>query len=128
MKKTIADSYISPLHAFELYKNGAIVVDVREEFEFADKGISGDRVFNFPISSFDELCMQIPANTEVIIVCVVGLCSEKAAEILISKKFKNVHIVQGGILAWSDEGLPMYTNPQKLPDELSEHRCTCGNK
>ncbi len=128
MKKLSPDNYLSPLSASEMYKNGAIIIDVREEFEFTDRGIAGDRIFNFPLKTLPEHCSQIPSKNDILLVCMVGFCSEKAAKILISHKFKNIFIIQGGLLAWSDEGLPMYSNPEKIPDELSGHTCNCSKK
>jgi len=127
MKINLLNSYISPLQAYERHTNGAVIIDVREEFEFADKGIDLLRVFNFPLSKLSQQHQQIPKKEKIIIVCTVGLCSEKAADILTSNGIKQVSILQGGILAWSDEGLPIYVKPEALPDELSEHTCGCNN-
>lgn len=127
MKTNLRDCYISPLQAKEKHTNGAIIIDVREEFEFTDKGIDLQRVFNFPLSKLSQQYTQIPKKEKIIIACTVGLCSEKAADILTTNGIKQVSILQGGILAWSDEGLPIYVKPEALPDELSGHTCNCAN-
>lgn len=126
MKTIQPENYISPIQAHDLHSKGAIIIDVREEFEFSDKGIDLPGVFNFPLKTFKEQCAQIPLQNTIIVACAVGFSSEKAAKILIAQKYKQVFVIQGGILAWSDEGLPMYTHPETLPDELDSHQCNCG--
>lgn len=125
METLVPESYISPIQAFELHSKGAIIIDVREEFEFADKGIDMAQVYNFPLPKLDELYSQIPSKKALIIVCAVGLCSDKAAQKLLKKGLKPIYILQGGILAWSDEGLPVYTHPEPIPEELSSCKCNC---
>ncbi len=126
MKTIQPENYISPQKAQELHSKGAIIIDVREEFEFSDKGIDLSGVFNFPYKCLKEQYSQIPIHKDIILVCAVGFSSEKAAKFLYSMKFKHIFIMQGGILAWSDDGLPMYTRPEALPDELDSHQCNCG--
>ena len=127
MVTLVPESYVSPHQAFNLHSKGALIIDVREEFEFADKGIDLSLVFNFPLQQLEEQYLQIPKKKTLIIVCAVGFCSDKAAKILLKKGMKHVFILQGGILAWSDEGLPMYVNPESLPEEFS-CKCTCDKK
>lgn len=121
MKSILPESYIAPSQALELHQNGALIIDVREEFEFADKGIDLPGVCNFPMNSLNENYKQIPDNRPLIIVCAVGFSSEKAGDILVNQGFKDVYILQGGILSWSDEGFPMYTSEQ-----LNDHKCKCN--
>jgi len=128
METLVPESYISPQQAFELHSKGALIIDVREEFEFADKGIDLAQVFNFPLQKLEEQYLQIPKKKPLVLVCAIGFCSEKAAKILLKKGLKHISILQGGILAWSDEGLPIYTNPEILPEELSSHSCNCDKK
>jgi len=127
METLVPESYLSPQQAFEMQSKGALIIDVREEFEFADKGIDLPQVYNFPLQKLEEQYLQIPKKKPLILVCAIGFSSEKAAKILLKKGLKQLFILQGGILAWSDEGLPIYTNPETLPDELSSHSCNCGN-
>jgi rhodanese-related sulfurtransferase len=127
METLVPESYISPQQAFDMQSKGALIIDVREEFEFADKGIDLPQVYNFPLQKLEEQYLQIPKKKPLILVCAIGFCSEKAAKILFKKGMKHIFILQGGILAWSDEGFPVYTNPETLPDELSSHSCSCGN-
>ncbi len=126
MKTIQPESYITPQKAHELHRDGAIIIDVREEFEFSDKGIDLSGVFNFPLKSLKEQYTQIPIQNTIILACAVGFSSEKAAKFLTSMKYKQVYIIQGGILAWSDDGFPIYNRPETLPDELDSHQCNCG--
>jgi rhodanese-related sulfurtransferase len=126
MKSIQPEFYLSPLQVKDYHLNGALIIDVREAFEFADKGIDLPNVFNFPLSTLKENHKQIPEKKTLIVVCTVGFCSDKAAKILINNGFKQVFILQGGLLNWSDEGLAMYTNPENIPDDITPHQCNCS--
>ena len=125
MKTIDPENYLSPLQVLDYHTKGALIIDVREAFEFADKGIDLPRVFNFPLKTIENQYKQIPEKKTLIVVCAVGFSSEKAARILLNKGFKHVYILQGGILSWSDEGLAMFTNPEVIPDDLGDHKCEC---
>ncbi len=90
METLVPESYLSPQQAFEMQSKGALIIDVREEFEFADKGIDLPQVYNFPLQKLEEQYLQIPKKKPLILVCAIGFSSEKAAKILLKKGLKQL--------------------------------------
>ncbi len=112
--------HLSAKQAYQCYHKGAVVVDVREDFEIAikDFGITG--VIYCPFSSFGKLYNSLPANKPLILVDYVGLHSKEAAYILIEKGFPNIANMVGGIAAWERAGLPMQKSVENMTGQ-----CPC---
>lgn len=79
-----------------LIKNGAVILDVRTEKEYAMGHIDGS--VNISLGTIRERYVELDPKKTYITVCSHGLRSVKAEHILKEKGFKNVH--NGG--AWSD--------------------------
>jgi len=85
-----------------------IVVDVREPYEYcsAQGHIAGAR--NYPWSS-GELEMryeELPKNGPVIVICRLGVRSNKAAEFLDAHGYTEVYDMLGGMTAWEGQAVP----------------------
>lgn len=85
------------------------VLDVRtpKEFTGEDNHISG--AINIPVDELTQRIGELDAWTErpVAIVCRTDRRSAKAARILAQQGFADVHVVEGGMTAWNDAGLPV---------------------
>lgn len=80
----------------KLIKNGAVILDVRTEKEFAMGHISDSQ--NISLGTIRERYIELDKNKTYITVCSHGLRSVKVEHILKEKGFKKVY--NGG--AWSD--------------------------
>lgn len=78
----------------------ALLVDVREEDEFAEDRISG--ALNMPLSSFDPARLPETGGRRLVLVCGVGRRSAQAAGILMAAGHTEVTHLRGGMLAWDD--------------------------
>jgi rhodanese-related sulfurtransferase len=89
---------VSSSDARALVENGALLVDVRSEGEYADGGIEGS--INIPIqelaSRMDELGDK---NREIVVYCQSGGRSAMAKRLLESNGFSKVHDL-GSINRW----------------------------
>lgn len=89
---------VSSSDARALVENGALLVDVRSEGEYADGGIEGS--INIPIqelaSRMDELGDR---NREIVVYCQSGGRSAMAKRLLESNGFSKVHDL-GSINRW----------------------------
>lgn len=80
----------------KMIKNGAIILDVRTEKEYAMGHIDGS--LNISLGTIRERYVELDSNKTYITVCSHGLRSVKVQHILKEKGFKKVY--NGG--AWSD--------------------------
>lgn len=88
--------------ADSLEKNdGAIYIDVREDYEYNEAHIDG--FIHFPLSTFEEKYTELPKDKEIIIICRSGNRSMQAATFLKENGYDNVTNVQGAMLDWKGE-------------------------
>ena len=85
----------------------SVIVDVNKADDFASSHIPN--AINSPLENISESDSKLLKHKDstVILVCQTGSRSTKAATKLVSLGFSNVHILRGGILAWSKENLPL---------------------
>jgi rhodanese-related sulfurtransferase len=95
---------VSPKQAQERLKQGAMLIDVREQNEYDDVHATGAVLM--PLSTFQETHATLPRDAEIIMICRSGARSEQAGTLLLDKGYSNVSNLTGGTLAWEQEGLP----------------------
>lgn len=97
---------ISPKEASALYsEKKAVIVDVREEDEWNEGHIAG--AIHIPLKQLNTLLPELQQykDTTIITQCKSGGRSAKAVEELKSAGFSKVYSMDGGIKAWSQQGL-----------------------
>jgi rhodanese-related sulfurtransferase len=82
---------------------------VRELDEFASERIDG--VVLVPISSFTVRHEELPRGRPLLMICHAGSRSMSATMFLMQRGWTNVRNVEGGMLAWMRDGLPVRTGP-----------------
>lgn len=80
----------------------AVLVDVREECEFAEDRIPG--AVNVPLSKFDVRKLPARDGRRLVLACAIGRRSAQAAGILLGSGYDTVIHLRGGMLAWDDAG------------------------
>lgn len=98
---------MTPAGAEKLLRDGkARMLDVRSTGEYGSIHIPG--AVNIPLDQIAERSSQIAAvDDPLIIVCRSGARARKAHETLRAHGMKNIHILDGGILAWEAAALPL---------------------
>jgi rhodanese-related sulfurtransferase len=99
---------VTPNEAVVLINRGnAVVVDVREEAEFANGHITDAR--NIPYAQLGERLKEIQKfrDKPILINCQAGTRSAKACDILRANQFTQVNNLQGGLNAWIQAKLPV---------------------
>jgi len=88
-------------------RNNALVLDVREETEFATGHITGAK--HIPLAQLSERLNELSKhkNKPIIVNCQHGMRSAKACGILRKAEFTEVYNLQGGIAAWENAKLPV---------------------
>jgi rhodanese-related sulfurtransferase len=87
-------------------EGGAILVDVRQEFEYVEAHVPGALLI--PLDQLQSRIDEIPVDVEVLCICRSGGRSSKATEFLRSRGL-NAYNVEGGTLAWIESGRAIAT-------------------
>lgn len=101
---------ITPEEAYELVQTDTLFVDVREKNETDCFSYDLENIIYAPLSNFEILSMaKLPQekSTPIILACRSGGRSMRAAEFLENNGYKNLYNLSGGILGWSEAGLPV---------------------
>ena len=88
-------------------RDNALVVDLRPSADFEKGHVPGAR--NVQMSQFDPENKQLAAARAlpVVLVCKAGQTSGAAAKRLRKAGFEHVYVLDGGIGAWQQAGLPL---------------------
>ena len=90
----------------ERMKDGAVLIDVREDNEFEAGHAAGSRHMGRGIIERDIVQTVPEKNTELILYCGGGFRSALAADMLPKMGYSNVWSMAGGWKAWKDAGAP----------------------
>jgi rhodanese-related sulfurtransferase len=95
---------VKPEIVAELNAQGRItIVDVREDWEFAEGHIPG--AILIPLGSLPDRAGEIPTDKPVVLVCRSGNRSGQAFRFLSGEGYGNVSNMTGGMNDWSAAGL-----------------------
>jgi len=99
---------VSPLEFPRLTRDPHIVLDVSEPAEFK-KGHLPESL-NVPLKKLDQEIARLDKhkNKTVLVTCRSGNRSASAARALIKQGFEHVYTLEGGLLAWEKENLPVH--------------------
>ncbi len=81
------------------------VIDVREFSEFNSERIADAQLM--PLSNFEKHADEIDHTKPVYLMCRSGNRAKNAAEKLASKGFTDIHVIEGGMVAWAGANLPV---------------------
>ncbi len=98
---------IGPQEAVLLFNHDdALVLDVREQSEWADGHIS--RAKHIPLGQLKTKLAELEKfkDKPIVIVCRSGNRSNTACSVLKKSGFENLHNLTGGMIAWDQAGLP----------------------
>ena len=115
---------LTPKESFELCKEGAIIVDVREFYMNNFKMFHVDKVLYLPYSGLEKSYQDLPADQWLIFADAVGLKSRESVLFMNDNGYENVANMAGGIIDWEKDGLPLTTD---ISNRLSGS-CMCQLK
>ncbi len=84
-----------------------IILDVRTPQEVAQGHIEGCSMINYLDESFLDKLSLVNKSKTICVYCKSGGRSNKACKILQEKGFNKIYQLEGGIMAWENEGLPV---------------------
>lgn len=100
--------------ALQCLQDGAVLVDIREDFEIAIKDFFVNEMLRCPFSEFDSLMMTLPRDRSLIVADCVSISSKEAVHKLMNYGFGKVANLAGGIVDWERDGLPMKKNSESM--------------
>ncbi len=92
---------ISAAEAVRLVEHGALVVDVRRQFEWNRVHIPG--AVHAPLEELLDRCLEFPDDRLLITFCTGGIRSAGAANLLVENGFDAVNM-RGGLVHWRGAG------------------------
>lgn len=95
---------VDVLEAQKRVREGALLIDVREQNEFDEVRIPGSQLM--PLSSFAQHYEELPKDKPLVMQCRSGARSGQATEFLRQHGYDAVNMT-GGILAWEQAELPV---------------------
>lgn len=111
--------HITPEEAHHAAKNNlAILLDIREDYEWKAEKIDLAEVLYHPMSVIMDRIQHIPDDKLIIVVCTRGERSTKIANLLNHQGFKSVANLDGGINEWKKQNLPI--------ESAGTSSCGCG--
>ncbi len=99
---------LTPRQVFEQCQNGALLVDVREEFMNRFKMFDVPEIIYCPYSILNEMFQDLPADKPIIFADAAGLHSREAVIFATEHGFAGrVANLAGGLVEWERDGLPL---------------------
>jgi len=97
---------VSPAEAVQMMnQRHAVVIDVRPAEQFATGHIAQAR--NLPLDELEKRAEALPKNKPLVVVCDMGRAAGRAATKLKSLGHAEVAVLDGGLRAWTQGGLPL---------------------
>ena len=103
-EETATETDITPRRASELAQSGALLVDVRRDYEWEAGHIAGAR--NVEMNDLTSSAESFPRDEAIVFYCRTGNRSGMAAAAFREAGFDAYH-VEGGLRAWANEGLEL---------------------
>lgn len=88
---------------------GLVVLDVRTPEEFAAGRLAGAVNLDFYAAAFADDLAALDRETPYLLYCRTDNRSGQVREMMRSLGFREVHEIDGGIVAWAEAGLPIET-------------------
>jgi rhodanese-related sulfurtransferase len=101
---------LTPKESFELCKEGAVIIDVRESYINSFKMFDVDNVLCLPYSELSKSYQDLPVDQLLIFADAVGLKSREAVVFMNVHGYEKVANMAGGIVDWERDGLPITTD------------------
>lgn len=104
--KTMIDSNLS-----------LVVLDVRTQSEYDFGHIRNAKLI--PDTELESRLDELDINDEILVYCESGVRSSNASNILADHGFLYVHKMLGGIIAWINEGYPVYVKYSSIQEAIN---------
>jgi rhodanese-related sulfurtransferase len=94
----------------KITESGVVILDVRTPGEFAEGYIEGARMIDFQGGSFETEIEALDKNATYAVYCRSGNRSGQAVKIMQDAGFLNLFNLEGGVIDWANQGMPLVNN------------------
>ena len=101
--------HLSAKEAYACAKDGAVFIDVREEFMSHVKTFDVPEIIIAPLKKFSEAVKKLPKDKALIFVDATGVKSKPAMEMASEEGFISIANLSGGLVDWERDGMPTIT-------------------
>ena len=98
---------VGAVEASELVARSAVVLDIRTPEEFMGGHVEGALNIDFYGADFADRIGDLDRDVVYLVYCRSGNRSGQAMQLFRDLGFTAIHELQGGILAWTQAGLPL---------------------
>lgn len=98
---------VTPREAYAAYIMGSVLVDLRDSRDAHYKAVNLKNLVSLPFSELDKRYRELPGDKPVMLLSGIGNKGRVAAHFLLEKGYTNIALVDGGMRAWEEEGLPV---------------------
>ena len=113
--------HLSPKEVLKECEQGAILIDIRRETEYAYKKFNVQNIYYLKSDYIKEHYAELPKDRPLIIADQAGVHSKEIVMFLESRGFENVANLIGGIFEWDKSGLPLRVDNR----EMLSGSCLC---
>lgn len=123
MENQVMVKEICPTKTQALIKNGALLVDVRENAEVEQLAYDVPNIMYIPLSQFEERFTEIPRDKTVVMVCRSGARSLRATGFLMHQGYDNVVNMKHGMIRWAQKGFPTVGDISTVLENVTASAC-----
>mgnify|MGYP001814116777 CR=1 FL=1 len=87
------------------------LLDVRTPVEFEEMHIAGSKLI--PLAELPQQCAELDPGERYLLICGSGKRAGQAEEILAENGFQDLSILDGGVMAWAQDQLPVTRTHRK---------------
>ncbi len=109
--------HLSPSEAFDCCMEGAVLVDVREDYMGRYKTPDVPLLMHLPCSTLSLCHTGLPKDTLLILADVAGLRSREACQTLRQLGYTQISNMAGGLVEWERAGLPLKVDKSETPTD-----------
>lgn len=102
--------HFSPKEVLEECSHGAVLIDLRRDFEYQYKKFDVPNVVFHRSEYIKEHYEEVPNDIPIIVADNAGLRSREIVEFLLNQGFTNVANLAGGMFEWDRYNLPIIVN------------------
>ena len=105
--------HITSAEALNLVANGAVMLDVRPEYELG-RLFDVDQVIYCSYNEIGDHLTELPKDKPLIIADAVGLRSKEVCQVLLDNGFEKIYNLAGGIVDWERMGYPVSKDKSRI--------------
>lgn len=113
--------HVSAHEAYEICKQGGILIDVREDYLLGYKLFDVEQVIYCPYSIITKKYNELPKDKALIFADATGIHSKEAVQFMIEKGYEKIANLAGGLVEWERDGVSIKTDIT----EMLSGSCTC---